>query len=132
MSFPRMIRNVLKPDKKEFFFFYCFFCRARQSRLGDCEFLQGFTQAHGSSKSPVQKIKQKERERNRITISTTAGFNFGNSTARGRTYHMSICPALVTWKSSMSTHQASLKDNPLAWELALCIPSRSLCIYLNS
>lgn len=28
----------------------------------------------------------------------------------------------------MSTYQASLKDNPLAWELALCVPFRSLHI----
>lgn len=32
MSFPRMIRNVLKPDKKEFFFFTA--SSAEQGRAG--------------------------------------------------------------------------------------------------
>ena len=63
MSFPRMIRNVLKPDKKEFFIA----SSAEQGRaslavrkLGKHEFLKGFTQSLGSSKSSLQRNEKQQ------------------------------------------------------------------------
>lgn len=78
-----MIRNVLKPDKKEFLLLLLQ-NRAEPvwsvRKLGDCEFLKGFTQACGSSKILLGKKKKS-------IISATTGLAFAKLKARDRTYH---------------------------------------------
>lgn len=63
MSFPRMIRNVLKPHRSGFFLLLLLQNKAEQVwslRKLVTEFLKGFTQSLGTSESLLQRSEKQQ------------------------------------------------------------------------